>query len=141
MATMSTDFRSSTDNHMTAKISAFLMVFLVVGTTHAIGQRGGIVPSPIRVVAVELHPHGFVPQTIKPPAGPFVLVVYNRTGREGISLELNNALAGLGSAKFADKWAARGIRRTSPLLDLPRGEYVLWEAARPDQRLRVVVDR
>ena len=126
---------------MRNKIVMVALFWLFCSERHSFAQRNVTPPSPIRIVVVELQPHGFVPKKIQRRVGPFVLVVYNRTGRQQISLELNNAIAGLGSARLISKWNERGIRRSTPVINLPAGEYVLWEAGSPQQRLSVVIDR
>ena len=127
---------------MQNKFLIVALIWLACTAKPSIAQNNnGRHAAPFRVVVVELQPYGFVPQKIERPLGPFVLVVHNYTGRTPISLRLNSAIAGLSNAGLIDKWNERGIRRMSPVLSLPAGEYVLWEASRPQQRLTVLIGR
>src|SRR5215204_5308853 len=89
---------------MTRPIRLLVIVFVVVISVVAYGKLGGYSPSGPDVTAhaiptqwesdnpevelITLRPEGFEPMQIVRPKGPFVLLVDDRTGKEGSALSL-----------------------------------------------------
>lgn len=133
------DRTARSPRHPSALICFMVSTFLLWEPPIVLAQRGGSPSIPIRAVVVELQPHGFVPQQIRQAPGAFVLVVYNRTGRNDISLELSNTAAGPRAPKLVETWTTKRQRSTTPVLALPPGQYVLTEAHNPGRTLTLLI--
>ena|ERR1700720_979840 len=76
---------------------------------------------------IAITPHGFEPAQITRPAGAFLLVVDNRSGLSAITLLLNGEVG----LPLRNVLVGREKRNWSDVVDLPRGNYTLREAAHP----------
>ena len=75
----------------------------------------------LKTVAVTLTPDGFQPQTIEQKKGPFFFAVNNRTGIDGLTIELKREVGGgLKEIKMDTKH-----HRGAEVFDLPPGRYLV----------------
>src|SRR4030095_2464050 len=82
----------------------------------------------LRSELVTAFPHGFEPDEITRPRGPFMLCVDNRAGIEGLSLRLiSSETRGLVHAEPIQK----GRSGTNKVLNPAPGVYILTEASHP----------
>lgn len=76
---------------------------------------------------IGITPHGFEPTEITRPAGAFLVVVDNHSGVPAITLLLNGDVG----LPLRNVLVRREKRNWSDVVDLPRGNYTLREAAHP----------
>lgn len=79
-------------------------------------------------VVIGLYPHGFEPAEITRAAGPFLLVIHDRTGLEETSIRIDR-VAGprLVTVRISNRSAD-----WNALTDLPAGNYLITEAGHPE---------
>jgi hypothetical protein len=87
-------------------------------------------PTPARIETelVTIRRHGFEPQEITRPAGPFFLAVENRSSLEEVTLRLDR----VGGNRLREVNVPRKKLDWRDALDLPPGHYVLTEANHPE---------
>lgn len=84
-------------------------------------RRGEVIP-------LALHPHGFEPGEVTRPAGDYLVVVTNRSGLRGLTLQLNLE----GGGRVREVQLAAGKRRWREVVRLDPGHYVLTVADHPE---------
>ena len=89
----------------------------------------------IEAELVTVTPHGFEPQQITRPPGPFLLMLDNRSGLRqvnlGLSLEAGAQLREVPVPREQPDW--------SEVIALPPGRYVLTEADHPRWLCRIAI--
>jgi hypothetical protein len=89
----------------------------------------------LEVELITLRPEGFEPSQLTRAKGPFVLLVEDRTGKDGSSLRLQRL-------KGEDLRALNTNRRKSEwhdLINLPPGDYLLSDAENPERRCQITL--
>ena len=89
----------------------------------------------LEVELITLKPEGFEPSEIVRPKGPFVLLVDDRSGKEGSSLRLQRLLG----ERLRDVNTTRRKSEWYDLIDLPPGDYVLSDAENATKRCRITL--
>jgi hypothetical protein len=89
--------------------------------------------SRIEVEILKIEPSGFQPAEISRPAGPFVLIIRNRSGAQGLLLRLRRR----GAEGFREIQLSRRRTIWRGQLDLPAGTYVLAEVNHPQWVLNI----
>src|SRR3569832_337501 len=106
-------------------------------TTRTTAHAGVIQPESrnLEVELITLRPEGFEPLQITRPKGAFVLLIDDRSGREGSSLSLQRVkgerLRDLNTNRKKSEWY--------DLIDLPSGDYVLSDAENPERRCQITL--
>lgn len=89
----------------------------------------------LEIELITLRPEGFEPSQITRPKGPFVLLVDDRSGKEGSSLRLQRVkgehLREININRKKSEWY--------DLVNLPPGDYVLSDAESPDRRCQITL--
>jgi len=89
----------------------------------------------LEVELITLRPEGFEPTQLTRPKGPFVLLVDDRTGKDGSSLRLQRlkgeALRELNTNRKKSEW--------HDLINLPPGDYLLSDADNPERRCQITL--
>jgi hypothetical protein len=134
---------------MTRSVRSLAALFLVVVGLVAYGKFGGyLTPGPtahaglaqpesgnLEVELITLRPEGFEPLQITRPKGAFVLLVDDRSGREGSTLTLQRVkgerLRDLNTNRKKSEWY--------DVVDLPPGDYVLSDAQNPERRCQITL--
>lgn len=102
-------------------------------TAHAIPtQRESDNPE---VELITLRPEGFEPMQIARPKGPFVLVVDDRSGKEGSALSLQRVKG----ERLRDLSTNRKKSEWYDLVDLPPGDYLLSDTENPERRCQITL--
>ena len=89
----------------------------------------------IEAELVTVTPHGFEPQQITRPLGPFLLMLDNRSGLRQVNLHLSREAG----ARLRDVPVPREEPNWSEVVALPPGQYLLTEADHPGWVCRVVI--
>lgn len=79
---------------------------------------------------------GFEPAEITRPAGPFLLIVDNRTGLDEVQVRVERVA---GRERLYDVGLSRKDYSWNTLLRLPPGDYILTEAGHPDWVCRLTL--
>jgi hypothetical protein len=86
---------------------------------------------------IALRPTGFHPREIRRPAGrPFLLAVENQSSVPVISLSITRGT----ELPLRDISIARERHMWSDIVELPRGTYILREAAHPDWICNITIE-
>lgn len=91
--------------------------------------------SNLEVELITIRPEGFEPLQITRPKGAFVLLVDDRSGREGSSLSLQR----LKGERLRDLNTNRKKSEWYDLIDLPPGDYVLSDTQNPERRCQITL--
>jgi hypothetical protein len=89
----------------------------------------------LEVELITLRPEGFEPLQITRPKGLFVLVVDDRSGKEGSSLTLQR----LKGERLRDLKTNRKKSEWYDLINLPPGDYILSDAENPERRCQITL--
>jgi len=108
--------------------------YLISGTTAPAGVIQGE-SSNLEVELITIRPEGFEPLQITRPKGAFVLLVDDRSGREGSSLSLQR----LKGERLRDLNTNRKKSEWYDLIDLPPGDYVLSDTQNPERRCQITL--
>jgi len=91
----------------------------------------------IETELITLYQSGFEPREITRPQGPFILGVDNRTGLDGVELQLNRAggtrVNALQTRKRKISWR--------DIVDLAPGHYVVSEVNHPEWSCQITITR
>jgi len=89
----------------------------------------------LEVELITLRPEGFEPSQLTRPKGPFVLLVDDRSGKDGSSLRLQRLrgedLRELNTNRRKSEW--------HDLISLPPGDYLLSDAENPERRCQITL--
>jgi len=80
-------------------------------------------------------PRGFDNKEVTIPAGPFFLLVENRSGLSEMALSLQHE----GGSTIKTALVQREVLDWAELFDLPPGNYVISEASHPTEICRLTV--
>jgi hypothetical protein len=89
----------------------------------------------IEVELITLRAEGFEPLQITRPKGAFVLLVDDRSGREGSALTLQRVKG----ERLRDLKTNRKKSEWYDLIDLPPGNYVLSDVENPERRCQITL--
>jgi len=90
-------------------------------------------PSDIQALLFEVRPFGFTPSELTVPAGRYLIVLSNRTGRSDLAFRLDREGDGLVSESRRDR------RDWKQQVQLLPGNYTLTEANNPSWRCSIQV--
>ena len=96
-------------------------------------ERAQVTSTRIEVEILKIEPSGFQPAEINRPAGPFVLIMRNRSGAQGLLLRLRRR----GGEGVREIQLSRRRTIWHQQLDLPVGTYVLSEVNHPQWVLNI----
>lgn len=93
----------------------------------------------VEVVRITIRPTGFEPSEIVRPAGPFLLVIDNKSGLEDINLQIQRLTGGRRDKLHDIKVSLKQLRKAE-ITNLPVGQYELTEATHTDWICRVTIN-
>jgi hypothetical protein len=99
-----------------------------------IAQHPGAIAN-IEAELVTVTPHGFEPQEITRPPGPFLLMLDNHSGLRQVNLHLSREAG----ARLREVPVPREQPNWSEVIALPPGRYVLTEADHPGWLCRLTI--
>ena len=89
----------------------------------------------LEVELITVESYGFEPSVITRPKGPFILLVDDRTGTDGSSLQLQR----VNGERVRDVKTNKTKSEWNGLVDLPPGDYVLTIAGSPESQCQIKI--